>query len=321
MTLRERVRGWWLARLQPVEQWTLGQRTVYIVPTRAGLAFGFTLLLLLLGSINYQLNLGYALTFLLAGSALASMHMTHGSLSGLTLHLRPTAACHAGSPALLEVVATNPGQARHGLGFAVLEGHGEPTYAWVEVAARAQTVVTMSHAFATRGHHTLPALQVESRFPFGLFRAWSVWRPAGKVWVYPRPESPVPPLPAAQTQGDTGQHSRASAGGEFDGVRPWRRDDGPRQVVWKKVAHTGELVSRDSREASRLQLWLDWSLAAGAGPEERLSRVTAWVLAAESQGARWALRLPGTDLPPDSGHAHRELALQTLATWPAAGRA
>ena len=31
---------------------------------------GATLLVLLVGSINYQLNLGYLLTFLLAGSAL-----------------------------------------------------------------------------------------------------------------------------------------------------------------------------------------------------------------------------------------------------------
>lgn len=317
MNLRQRVRGWWLARLRPVDQWTLGQRTVYIVPTRAGLAFGLTLLILLLGSINYQLNLGYALTFLLAGSALASMHMTHGSLSGLTLHLRPTAACHAGSAALLEVVATNPGAARHGLGFSVLPDHGEATIAWAEIAARAQSAVTVSHEFPHRGHHALPALQVESRFPFGLFRAWSVWRPAGKVWVYPQPESPAPALPPAQAQSSPGQHSHESPGGEFDGVRPWRRGDGPRQVVWKKVAHSGEMVSRDSRESTRQQLWLDWALTPGPAPEQRLARLTAWVLAAETHGARWALRLPGAELPPGSGHAHREHALQTLALWQA----
>jgi uncharacterized protein (DUF58 family) len=316
MTLRERVRHWWLARLKPVEHWTLGQRSIYIVPTRAGLAFGFTLLILLLGSINYQLNLGYALTFLLAGSALASMHMTHGSLRGLSLHLRPTAACHAGGAALLEVVATNPGPARHGLGFRALNEHDDPSHAWVEVGARTQTVVAISHAFTRRGLHALPVLQVESRFPFGLFRAWSVWQPAGQVWVYPQAESPAPPLPAAQAQGDAGLHRQASAGGEFDGVRPWRRGDGPRQVVWKKLARAGELVSRDHRESSQQQLWLDWSLAPGPAAEQRLSRLTAWVLAAEAQGARWALRLPGHDLPCDSGPAHREQALQALAAWP-----
>ena len=45
------------------------------------------LLVLLLASINYQLNLGYVLTFLLAGSGVVSMHLTHATLRGLTLRL------------------------------------------------------------------------------------------------------------------------------------------------------------------------------------------------------------------------------------------
>jgi hypothetical protein len=52
---------------------------------------------MLLASINYQLNLGYALTFLLAGAGLVSMHLTHGTLRGLTLHLRPVARCSPAS--------------------------------------------------------------------------------------------------------------------------------------------------------------------------------------------------------------------------------
>ncbi|MBK9362478.1 MAG: hypothetical protein IPM99_15800 [Rubrivivax sp.] len=51
--------------------------------------FAPTLLVLLLASINYQLNLGYLLTFLLAGSGLVSMHVTHNTLRRLTLRLRP----------------------------------------------------------------------------------------------------------------------------------------------------------------------------------------------------------------------------------------
>ena len=55
---------------------TLTQGNVYILPTRAGWMFALTLLVLLLASINYQLNLGYVLTFLLAGSGVVSMHVT-----------------------------------------------------------------------------------------------------------------------------------------------------------------------------------------------------------------------------------------------------
>ena len=78
-------------RLKQTDTWQLGQRNIYILPTRAGLTFALTLIVMLLASINYQLNLCYALTFLLAGAGLVSMHVTHSNLRGLTLHLRPPA--------------------------------------------------------------------------------------------------------------------------------------------------------------------------------------------------------------------------------------
>ena len=40
------------------------------------------MLVLLLASINYQLNLGYILTFLLAGSGVVSMHITTARCAG-----------------------------------------------------------------------------------------------------------------------------------------------------------------------------------------------------------------------------------------------
>src|ERR1700709_370123 len=114
---RARWRAWWDARRQPRESQTLTQRNIYIVPSRAGLAFCLTLLLLLVVSINYQLSLGFALTFLLAGGAAASMHMTHGILRGLTLHLKPLVPAFAGDTAVMELIVTNPGRDRVGIGF------------------------------------------------------------------------------------------------------------------------------------------------------------------------------------------------------------
>ena len=69
--LRAKLQAWFVARLPPSDSVTLSQRTVYILPTGPGWMLGLTLLVLLVASINYQLNLGYLLTFLLAGTALA----------------------------------------------------------------------------------------------------------------------------------------------------------------------------------------------------------------------------------------------------------
>ena len=313
---RGRWRSWWDLRRQPRESQTLTQRNIYIVPSRAGLAFCLTLLLLLVVSINYQLSLGFALTFLLAGSAAASMQMTHGSLRGLTLHLKPLVPAFDGEAAVLEMVVTNPGRSRLGLGFGLdLDARPIPL-AYAEIGAEGQTVVHLSWLAPGRGLHGLPLVRVESRYPFGLFRAWTIWRPAGQQWVYPRLESPTPPWPQAEAaQGDDKPAARTGTGTEFEGVRAYRRGDTLRQVVWKKAARTGEMISRETAGAVQRELRLHWSQAQGLEPEARLSRLAAWVVAADAAGHNWGLTLPGVELEPANGSAQRHAALQALAQW------
>jgi uncharacterized protein (DUF58 family) len=313
---RARWRAWWDARRQPRESQELTQRNIYIVPSRAGFAFCATLLLLLVVSINYQLSLGFALTFLLAGSAAASMQMTHGSLRGLTLHLKPLAPAFDGEAAVLEVVVTNPGRMRLGVGFGLDLGARPIPLAYAEIAAEGQTVVHLSWLAPGRGLHPLPVVRAESRYPFGLFRAWTIWRPAGQQWIYPRPESPTPPRPQADAAlGEDRPSARVGSGTEFEGVRAYRRGDTLRQVVWKKAARTGELISRETAGAVQREMMLRWQQAQGLEAEARLSRLAAWILAADAAGHSWGLSLPGTELAPANGAAHRHAALQALATW------
>ncbi len=318
MGLRNRLRQWWHDRLPLSDNWQLSQRNVYILPTKAGFVFTLTLLVMLLASINYQLNLGYILTFLLAGCGLVSMHLTHNNLRGLTLRLKPGSAGFAGEAALLDVVVDNPGRARHALSLAFDDPatHGK-SFAWCDVPAGGQEVVRVSLVPARRGWHVVPTLRMETVFPFGLFRAWTIWRPAARVLAYPRPEDPAPPLPAAQPVPGERPLPHTPEGSELDGVRPWRRGDSMRQVAWKKVARSGELISREMSTSGSRDLRLDWQATAAAGRdvEQRLSRLTAWVLAAERAGLAWGLALPGFDQASGFGDAQRRAALEALAQW------
>jgi uncharacterized protein (DUF58 family) len=300
------------------DTWTLGQRNIYILPTRAGFTFALTLALMLVAAINYQLNLGYALTFLLVGVGAVSMHLTHGNLRGLTLHLRPAQPVHVGEPALLQVVIDNPRRQRHGLAvrFEDRSAHGR-SFAWCDAPALGQASVQLSFVPSRRGWHGVPTLVVETAFPFGLFRAWTVWRPAARVLAWPRLERPAPPLPAAPAAAGDERPTRRSAGSELDGVRPWRRGDTMRQVAWKKVARSGELVSRETAGTATRELWLAWTDTHGSDAEQRLSRLAAWVLAADQAGLDCGLRLPGQPpLPPGHGDGHRRAALGLLAEQP-----
>src|ERR1700704_4488035 len=85
-SLRDRIGDWIFPPKGPeIGPVALGQRRVYILPTRGGLMFGVTIVLMLIGSINYNLSLGYVLVFLLAGNGMVSMLHTWRNLARLAL--------------------------------------------------------------------------------------------------------------------------------------------------------------------------------------------------------------------------------------------
>ncbi|QPF73354.1 DUF58 domain-containing protein [Roseateles sp. DAIF2] len=319
MSLRQRWRAWWQARHPESDTHRMVQRNIYILPSRPGLFFCATLAVLLLASINDQLSLGYLLTFLLAGAGFASMHATHANLRGLSLDLKAPAPGFAGEELRLEVRLHNSGRARFGIGIRV--GAGEP--AWVDVPARGHAQLNLACPAPRRGLQGLPPLRIETRFPLGLFGAWSIWRPAARAWVYPRPEAPCPPLPAQGASAGDGSLGAGLLvrGEDFEGVRPYRHGDSPKQVLWKKAAGSGaegQLLVRETLAPASRRRWLGLADTAGLDWEARLSRLAAWVLEAERRGDPWGLSLlPGQDLAPDLGSQQQQAALELLAAAPA----
>jgi len=310
--VRARFHHWWHNRLPRQDVLLLTQRNVYILPTRAGFMLAATLLVLLVASINYQLNLGYLLTFLLAGCAIVSIPVSHGTLRGLTLSLQPPAPRFAGSPAPLHISLNNHRQSpRHGIGLS-LPGSGH--WVWSDVPAQGSSTLELLLPGGPRGRHPIPPLTAETHFPLGLFRVWTVWRPASQLLTYPQPEAHPPPLPAGEPH-STGAAVRQSSSGEFDGLRPYRRGDPLKTIVWKKAAKTDELVSRDSQQSQAVELWLDLALAGGGSVEQRLSRLCAWVVMADEAEVDYGLRLPSVELLPSRGEAHKRRCLEALALY------
>lgn len=310
--VRARFRRWWLARLPRSDTLTLTQRNVYILPTRAGFMLAATLLVLLVASINYQLNLGYLLTFLLAGSAIVSIQVSHGTLRGLSLSLQAPEARFAGGRTPLRITLNNSRKTpRYGIG---LSRPGSGHWVWSDVPAQGSSTLELLLPSGQRGRHPMPTLTAETRFPLGIFRVWTLWRPAAQLLTYPQPETNPPPLPAGEPR-STGTAERRAPSGEFDGVRPYRRGDPLKVIVWKKAAKTDELVSRDSQQSQAVELWLDLVLTGGGALEQRLSRLCAWVLEAEEAELDYGLRLPSLEVSPSHGEAHKRRCLEALALY------
>lgn len=318
--------GDWISGRSGVEpgEVLLDRKRVYILPTRAGAVFAAAVLVLLVASINYSLQLGYLFTFVVASMALVGMHHTHRNLARITLRAQRADPVFAGDVATFELLAANPTvEQRLALhfGFAIyLKRRGErsqpqPPGYWIDLPARGSATARLSLPTRRRGRLACPRVRVQTRFPFGLWRAWAYYTPPLSVLVYPTPEQEAPPLPVAGGSGRDGA-GLAASGEDFAGVRPYQAGDPRKMIAWRLAARCDELPVKlfEAPTGSELLLDFEW-LPAHLDIEARLSRLTRWVLMAEAAQLRYALNLPGTTIELGSGAPHRARCLAALALF------
>lgn len=309
--LREFYR-WWTRRQRPEEgRVILSQRRVYILPTRHGMTFGIALLVMLIGSINYGLSLGYVLTFLLAGMAVVSILHTFRNLAHLAVSAGKVEPVFAGDTAQFEIYLENE---RSEPRLAVNAAGGSDSVS-CDVPARGSARVAVPVLALRRGWLELPRVTLDTRYPLGLFRAWSYVQPAMKTLVYPKPDASPLPLPTP-LEGAGAAAASGSGSEDFSGLRPYQPSDSPRHVAWKAAAHSEGMLTKLFSGRATMELIFDWhDLPDTLDIEARLSRLTRWVLLAHAQGARYAITLPGRRIELGDGDEQLGRCLQELAVF------
>jgi uncharacterized protein (DUF58 family) len=162
-----------------------------------------------------------------------------------------------------------------------------------------------------RGRLQPGTLSLETRFPLGLFRAWSRLVLDQAAWIYPRPAAAPPPPRAPRQPSEAGDQGRGSD--DFRGFRQFHSGDSLRHVHWKAVARGQGWLTKEFGGDRVEECWFDWSALEGLDTEARLSVLCRWVLDAANEQRHFGLRLPGVSLGPDQGPAHRDRCLRALA--------
>ena len=305
--------GWFERRTVRVddEGWArLSARQVFIVPTGAGFGFGTLLLVLLLGAINYDNNLIFALSFLLAGLGVVAMLHTYRNLVHLGFQAGPGQPGFVGGHIGFQLwLRADDGRARRMIELRALDGSRLLT----DVDGPA--TVRLQRAAVRRGRLALGKVMIATRFPLGLFRAWSYLDVGKTEPVYPAPAPPGTPPPDTRS-GESGDGYGTRAGADdFRGVRSYRPGDSLRQVDWKAWAREQGLLTKQFSGAMPPEDWLDFGAARETDLEARLARLCRWVLDAEQAQRRYGLRLPGMTVAAGRGPAHRDRCLQALADF------
>ncbi|MDR2881567.1 MAG: DUF58 domain-containing protein [Azoarcus sp.] len=290
----------------------LRQGRIYVLPTLPGLAFAGVLLLMLVASINYSLSLGYAFTFLLGGVWVASVLSAFRNLFRLTIRYGKVENAFPGGNVVFHLLIENPDPRRRpALRLIGSDKQGENSF---DLPPSTCSEIPLALTAKRRGVLPIGRTVIETRWPLGLVRAWSVLMPDMEGLIFPAPEvgSPDPARLPNDRAADLG--SLCSGNEDFAGFRAYQETDSPRRLAWKVYARDGILVTKEFSASASGELFFNYDdLPVGLAEEARLSRLATWLLRASQDEERYALRLPACEYPAARGTAHLRRCLGALA--------
>jgi uncharacterized protein (DUF58 family) len=311
--MSERFADWVMRRHEVAHrEIVLHRRRIYIVPTRFGFYYAAMLAVLLASAMNYNNSMVFGLTFLLAGLGTNAMWYAHRNLLNVRVEYLGAHPVFAGEEARFRFRLHNPSRLpRVGLTMRWRDLPGSTTY--LPPSGVDDVSVPVSAPF--RGRLRPDRFLLFTRFPFGLFHAWSWLEFDMTTLVYPAPSAQAPPPAALRSTGKPDGGASGPGQEDFSGLREYRVGDSMRRVAWKTLARREAPLVKQYDGAGAPEVWLTWEDLQALDTETRLSRLCRMVLQAEEEHLRYGLRLPTGIVDPGAGELHKRACLEALALY------
>lgn len=284
---------------------------IYILPTRRGLAYLFSLLIMLIASVNYALSLGYALCFLLTGLFAASLLHTYRNVAGVSFESITAEDAFVGEKAHFKININNTSTLDR-IGITLKSINASSV---VDISAGNSVQANLITPTEQRGTLSLGRITITSTYPLGLWRTWCYVHSQETAFVYPKPEDSAPPLPS-RSVAEAGEQQRKASQGDITGVREYHNGDAISSIAWKAAARgQGLFVKSFEDDNAGGETHLSLAASGLTDTEQQMSRLTAWVLAAERTQIDYAFDLADVSLDANCGTKHKQTALAALATY------
>ncbi len=308
---RSTIRKFFGSRMPISDSVALEQRSTYILPTKAGLFLSGVLLLMMIGATNYQNNLAFMLTFLIASIGLVSIVFTFKNLQGLRFIKGPTDSVCAGENLHLRINIESQFEQTHS---AIGVGLNKHDLYFCDVNSNFSNQIEIAIPTEQRGWFQLPRLIAISRFPFGLLHAWSWFKFASPVLVYPKPLQPPSETGSGQiSDEEDSQYDRGQE--ELYGLKSYQQGEPISRIDWKAVAREKGIFSKEFVDYQSKDTVFSWNDFSGYPQENILSYLCYLVMQASHDNKEYALQLPNQTIAKNSGEHHLRECLTALATF------
>lgn len=288
---------------------TLTHKNIYILPSKFGMAYLISNVLVYVLGINYQNNLVIMFSYLMFSFLLENFIVAFINLYNLKVSLSHTVAGyqHTGYFAYFQLVNKD--------GTTSLEVSGEHIRSqFIDSIEETTQKLELQINIANRGLHSLPRLKFFSRYPFGLVTTWSYFVPDKKTYVYPTPLSfSFHQVSQAEIESDSqSQSNQATVSENYQGVRPYIDGDKVNRISWKHYAKNQVLATKDFSSGSTSEY--EFSLQTVPGNlEQKLQHLSYLVTHAENENLRYSLLLPHAKVDLGSGTPHMTKCLEELS--------
>ncbi|MEX0740847.1 MAG: DUF58 domain-containing protein [Pseudohongiella sp.] len=325
--LAKRQARWLDRRVPPATSLQLGQKTIFILPTFQGALFALGAIVVMIIAIAERNPVSLFLSSLLLSLFLLSLVLCYRNLSGLRLQaahvdpVSPAQRCFVGDSATFTLTIQAAGKHRRhqDLWLGLAADALQP----VSVLPGAVTTVALTSAAVQRGLMSAPRLILRTRYPAGLWQAWSRPDLAMRALVYPQPQICALPAAALRTSANAvGQQlaGRNSGVDDFVGLRNYQAGDRQRHIAWHSLARGQGIKTKQFAREAEPEILLSFDQFPGREPEAVLSCLCFQVLQLSRHGLRVGLQLAGgesrdTTFKPGQGDAHKHTLLRALALW------
>ncbi len=280
-------------------------------PTRYGWLFVLVLLGMLMGSINYNNNLGFLFTFLLGSMLLVSLVHSYKNIRGIVVDEIQALPVFEGQDAIFELKLHVLPRQRMAVRFR-LDGSQETL---VDTAPGSWVRVSVVLPARKRGRVSPRELHMTSEYPLGLFCFHACYQLFTDCLVYPKPV----PLQKLFLQDLLQAHSAEGVAQEsvedFKGLRTFQNGDATQHIFWKAFSKGQGLMVKEFMGSGSPCLCFSWEKIKLENVEKKLSMLCGMVLKAHGMKLEYGIRLPGRLITPAKGEQHKHACLRGLALF------
>ena len=292
----------------------IGNRQLYILPTKIGWYFVMILLALFAIAIKFNNNPAFMMLFMLISIGIVGMHYTHSNMIGMTINTQSAKNIFCGEHAIFPVtLENNKNKPRHALwltsgGFNQLCNLNENQHKHFG----------LKQPSIQRGYLTCSDIVLTSQFPIGLFFCWSKrYKANQKCLVYPQPLDLIEMPEDGSESGKQQQKSSIKLDtGDYAGMKSYQPGDRIRDIHWPSLAKSQKLITIQHEVRSNSSVNLSWFLLPNSmSVEDRLSQLCYWLLEAEKNNTQYQLEMPNHTIEYARGKSHLNECLTVLALW------